>query len=113
MTALGNGVDDNGIWTTPRSLMTDSGFKSAWRRAMAKHIAAGSERFRGNAVRAKAASDADDLHAAQKAPCARERGDDAAPLPPRRGEDRAADVSGVLDSWGFIRQRPGKRCVSL
>jgi hypothetical protein len=66
MTALGNGVDDSGIWTTPRSLMTDGGFKSAWRRAMAKHIAAGSERFRGNAVRAKAASDADDLHAAQK-----------------------------------------------
>ena len=33
---------------------------------MAKHIAAGYERFRENDIRAKAASDADDLHAAQK-----------------------------------------------
>lgn len=54
------------VRTTPRSLMTDCGFKSAWRRAIANHIAAGFECFRENDVRAKAASDADDLHAAQK-----------------------------------------------
>jgi integrase len=52
--------------TDAGAMMTGSGFKSAWRRAMAKHIAAGYERFRENDIRAKAASDADDLHAAQK-----------------------------------------------
>ena len=46
--------------------MTDSGFKSAWRRAMAKHIAAGNKRFRENDIRAKAGSDADDLQSAQR-----------------------------------------------
>ena len=46
--------------------MTRSGFGSAWRRAMAKHLAAGYERFRENDIRAKAASDADDLETAQR-----------------------------------------------
>jgi len=46
--------------------MTRSGFGSAWRRAMAKHLAAGYERFRENDIRAKAASDAEDLETAQR-----------------------------------------------
>ena len=46
--------------------MTGFGFRSAWRRAMAKHMAAGYNRFRENDIRAKAASDGEDLQRAQE-----------------------------------------------
>ena len=46
--------------------MIASSFRSAWRRAMKKHLEAGNERFRENDLRAKAGSDASDLSTAQK-----------------------------------------------
>jgi hypothetical protein len=52
--------------TDAGTLMTRSGFSSAWRRAMAPHLAAGAARFRENDIRAKAASDAGDVQTAQR-----------------------------------------------
>lgn len=46
--------------------MSARGFKSAWQRAMQKYVASGFERFREHDLRAKAASDAADVEAAQR-----------------------------------------------
>jgi integrase len=50
---------DGGQWTS-------RGFKSAWQRAMKKWVAAGHERFWENDIRAKSASDTEDLLEAQQ-----------------------------------------------
>jgi integrase len=66
--------------------LTDSGFKSAWRRAMAKHMAAGNKRFRENDIRAKGRERCRRFAEPAAPPCARERGHHAAPLPAPGGE---------------------------